>query len=491
MADDKQYLEVGFRFEDEGQITPRVQKTLERVSDRVKLNLDLGLDSVEMDSLINKLGKIDKKSFTLFDNGTEQTISDINIGLAQTIKLQEKINKKGEVNQKYTITDNTAKATKDLYTELIKLQETEFKIKNQMLSADGEQLRILQQQLVLTNSLQNNLGKSINKNSLTDSEYNNKLVKERLNLNNELMKSQAQVTLGVEKQIQRTIEEEKATARLIEVKKKNFNTKIDALQGKYSSNKSTVEELEELRVAINKVNGSNLKDVRYEFQLFENDVKSVTNKAQSQLSNITKTDNKSMMDNLKANISSLTTYALGGSFVYSSINAFREAITYTIEMNTALTNLKKVTDETDITYTKFVGTMHTMSMELGTQSNLLTEAVTSWSKTGKSLEDSTNLANNTMILKNVGDISSVAEAQKMMIAPLKAFNIEAKDSIKLLDQYNNVSNNMAATTDDLGQALSRSASSMAVAGNSLQQTIAMIATAQANTQLGGDVIGQA
>ena len=121
----------------------------------------------------------------------------------------------------------------------------------------------------------------------------------------------------------------------------------------------------------------------------------------------------------------------------------------------------------------------------------MVDAVTSWAKTGESLAKSSKLAENTILLTKVGDIEYVDTAQQYMLPALKAFNIEAENSIRLIDQYNNVSNNMATTVNDIGEAMSKSASSMGVAGNSLEQTVAMIATATAQTQLSGNEVGQA
>lgn len=78
-----------------------------------------------------------------------------------------------------------------------------------------------------------------------------------------------------------------------------------------------------------------------------------------------------------------------------------------------------------------------------------------------------------------------------MLPALQAFNIEAEKSITLIDKYNNISNNMATTVNDVGDAMSKSASSMSVAGNSLEQTIALIATAESQTKLGGAEVGTA
>lgn len=150
-----------------------------------------------------------------------------------------------------------------------------------------------------------------------------------------------------------------------------------------------------------------------------------------------------------------------------------------------------MTDETSETYTSFLNNMHNVALELGTQSNAMVDATTNWAKTGKNLQEAAELAENTVLLTKVGDVDNVDTAQTYMLPALQAFNIEAEKSITLIDKYNNISNNMATTVNDVGDAMSKSASSMSVAGNSLEQTIALIATAESQTKLGGAEVGTA
>lgn len=194
---------------------------------------------------------------------------------------------------------------------------------------------------------------------------------------------------------------------------------------------------------------------------------------------------------LATTMKSIFSYAIGGSVIYATMNSIREAVNITIELNSAMTNLKKVTDETSETYTSFLNNMHNVALELGTQSNAMVDATTNWAKTGKNLQEAAELAENTVLLTKVGDIENVDTAQTYMLPALQAFNIEAEKSITLIDKYNNISNNMATTVNDVGDAMSKSASSMSVAGNSLEQTIALIATAESQTKLGGAEVGTA
>ena len=156
-----------------------------------------------------------------------------------------------------------------------------------------------------------------------------------------------------------------------------------------------------------------------------------------------------------------------------------------------MTNLKKVLGDTESISSSFMGNMHDLAMKMGTQSDKAVEAVEMWKKTGESLGDSQTLAKTTLMANLVGDVGDVETAQQYLIAPMKAFNKDASETIQIVDQLNKLSNEMATDFNEIGDGLSRSASVMSVAGNSLEQTTAMIATLEATTKVGGSRIGNA
>lgn len=64
-----------------------------------------------------------------------------------------------------------------------------------------------------------------------------------------------------------------------------------------------------------------------------------------------------------------------------------------------------------------------------------------------------------------------------MISSLQAYNYAAMDSVKIVDKLNIVGNNFAISSDGAAEALKRSASTLVESGNSLEQSLAMVAAA--------------
>lgn len=145
-----------------------------------------------------------------------------------------------------------------------------------------------------------------------------------------------------------------------------------------------------------------------------------------------------------------------------------------VDIDTAMTELKKVTNETDSTYQSFLTEAGARAKNIGTDVSGIVNATADYARLGYSLSDATKLADVSAIYYNVGDdLDSFDKATENIVGTMKAFNIQANDAISLVDKLNNVSNNYAVSSGDLGDILQRSASAMEAAGNTLDQTIAL------------------
>lgn len=96
-----------------------------------------------------------------------------------------------------------------------------------------------------------------------------------------------------------------------------------------------------------------------------------------------------------------------------------------------------------------------------------------WSKLGYSLDDSEKLSKLSSIYANVGEVSDDTAVSDMVTA-MKAYNIKANNAQSIIDSLNILGNNYATSSADLGEGLSNSASSLAVSGNDINQSLAML-----------------
>lgn len=110
-----------------------------------------------------------------------------------------------------------------------------------------------------------------------------------------------------------------------------------------------------------------------------------------------------------------------------------------VNIDSAMTELKKVTNETDNTYDAFLDDAGTRAKNLGASISDIVTASADFARLGYNLKDSKELADAAVLYQHVGDgISSVNDASESIISTMKAFGVEAKDVTSIVDKFNEV-----------------------------------------------------
>lgn len=192
-------------------------------------------------------------------------------------------------------------------------------------------------------------------------------------------------------------------------------------------------------------------------------------------------------DTLYTKLSHLFTEHFQTALVMAGIHGIQQGLQEVIanvsNLDHAMTNLRKVTDETENTYNNFLDGAAEKARQLGTSISDYVESTADWAQSGYSLEDSDKLSYIATLYKNVGDgIQSAADASTYLISTLQGFNLAAEDAEHVVDAINEVANTQAVSAQDLGEVLTRSASAMSEANNSFDETIALATAAQGVVQ---------
>ena len=184
---------------------------------------------------------------------------------------------------------------------------------------------------------------------------------------------------------------------------------------------------------------------------------------------------KSVMDLF----SSSTMQALGKIIALgSAAKTFQIMYNYVKDIDDAMTELKKVTEETDSAYSDFLERASSRTQTLGVTLTNYINATSEFARLGYSLSQSEELAEAAVLYNNVGDgVKSVSDGAGSIISTMKAFGEESYSAMQIVDKFNKIGNEFAITSGGIGDALTRSASALAQAGNSLEESIALIATA--------------
>lgn len=159
----------------------------------------------------------------------------------------------------------------------------------------------------------------------------------------------------------------------------------------------------------------------------------------------------------------------------SATRGWYEAVS---DLDATLTEFKKVSDLRGSGLDKYVQTLSEMGELTGRTTAEMVEAAGNFKKSGYSESDAAVLAQVAGLFQNIADSElSASDAALVIISNLKAFNIDAQDSIRVIDAINEVSNNFSVSSTDLSLGLSKTAAAMGTLGNSFEQTVALMTSA--------------
>ena len=181
----------------------------------------------------------------------------------------------------------------------------------------------------------------------------------------------------------------------------------------------------------------------------------------------------SFFDKIKQGAQSFSMWFGTTNILMKALSIGKDVVKNVKEIDSAMTNLYKVTEETDSRYDRFLESASKKAKELGRSVSSLVEQTAEWAKRGYSIDDAEKLAETSSIYANVGEVDDATAVSDITTA-LKAFNIEAKNSIDVVDKLNALGNKYATSSADLGEGLKKSASALALAGNDINQSLAMI-----------------
>lgn len=145
------------------------------------------------------------------------------------------------------------------------------------------------------------------------------------------------------------------------------------------------------------------------------------------------------------------------------------------EIDSAMTELKKVTNETEASYQRFLQTASKTAGNIGSTVSDFTAATAEFARLGYSMEESASMAETAIVYKNVADgLDTVEASTESIISTMMAFGIEADNTMSIVDRFNEVGNNFAISSAGIGEALQRSASALYAAGNTIDESIALV-----------------
>lgn len=170
-------------------------------------------------------------------------------------------------------------------------------------------------------------------------------------------------------------------------------------------------------------------------------------------------------------------------------DALRIVYQNVVEIDTAVTELRKVSEYTGKSLEEYMGRAAEQAQKLGVSISDYVNSTADWKRLGYSDEDAENLATYSTLLRNVGDnIDDVNTSSSYLISTLQGFGLLGDQAEDVVNKIDAVANTQPVTAKDLGEILTRSSAAMSAANNTLEETIALGTAANAVIQ-DADTVG--
>ena len=173
-------------------------------------------------------------------------------------------------------------------------------------------------------------------------------------------------------------------------------------------------------------------------------------------------------DQFKNTMTSLATYYL--SF-QDFIRYGREAIQTITELDTQLTEMRKVSNESLQTLQDYQLETFDIADRVGTTAAQISASTADWMRLGEQLPEAKKSAEYSTMLLNVSEFQDINTATESLVAMSQAY--QELDKLDIIDKLNNIGNNFSISTSELAESLQRSAGTLKVAGNSIDESIAL------------------
>jgi TP901 family phage tail tape measure protein len=214
------------------------------------------------------------------------------------------------------------------------------------------------------------------------------------------------------------------------------------------------------------------------------DINGVANESQN-LSNIF----KNLGATLESALGKIMLWGVGTAIIYGLKRQFSEMIQYLKDLDKEMTNIRIVTGMSQQDVQLLAGTFNELATQLGATTLEIAKGSTEWFRQGKTVQETAELMKSTMMMSKLGNMES-AQATEYLTSTLNGFNLEAKDSVGIIDKLIALDNNYATSVSEIAMALQRSSAAGKLSGVSFDELASYITVVSSVTRKSADSIGE-
>ena len=164
-----------------------------------------------------------------------------------------------------------------------------------------------------------------------------------------------------------------------------------------------------------------------------------------------------------------------------AVRSVKKMVSASVELDSAMTQMQIVTKASSAAMKEFGDNAADAAQRTASKITDIVDSATTYARLGYDMDDSTQLAEYTAMLQNVGDID-VSEAQNAITAIIKAYDIDAGQIESVMDKLVETGNNFPISVSQIAEGMNNASSTLAASGNTFEQSVALLTAANTTIQ---------
>lgn len=191
---------------------------------------------------------------------------------------------------------------------------------------------------------------------------------------------------------------------------------------------------------------------------------------------------------LRQAVQGFSLWAMTAQMVYAPVRALQDMTARLIEIDTLMTDIRRVMDMPDFRFTQLLEEAVGTSDELSSKLKDVLSVMGEFGRMGFEDGQLVDITKTAQVLQNISDLDATSSVNTLTSAMLN-FGIAADKSIEIADKLNEVDNNFAISTKDLSDGIRKAAASAKTFGVDINQLTGYIAAIGSTTRESGSIVG--
>ena len=183
-----------------------------------------------------------------------------------------------------------------------------------------------------------------------------------------------------------------------------------------------------------------------------------------------------------------TTWAIAMGVLYGTLRKISEGMKFAYDFENQMNRIQMVSGATTQELDGLAKSYTNLATKLSSTTSAVAESAEEWIRQGRSVADTAQLIEVSQVMAKIAALDNV-EAAKLLTSAINGYALSASEAISVVDKMSAIDVAAATGTDDLANAMARTASSAKIAGVNMDELLSYVATVSDVTRKSAESIG--